>query len=346
MDTSNRCLADWAIRKIELDFKDDVCLLLEHKTLKLAQDQSETSFSFYIPATNRANGLGRTFIIGGIGYDLFPMSWERVERMSDVKEYNTTCLADSVILYARSEADRSRFLSLQARLRANLQNPKVMLDRAEAWVSTATEVFHEMLFAEKPHQVRVLAGIICDLTSLSVAFVNQRYFKHGQTNQIAELSAMPDVPDGFTGLYKRIVLAPAANEQKMLCGELISLAKAFVAAHAGAAPAKTTAPDFTELASWYQEMIYTWRRVYHWCDMAESINAYIWCCYLQREVDRVSEEFGIADTDMLSAYDPINLISFRARAATVEDRIVAAITAHGATIDAYPSIEEFLRKNI
>ncbi|WMT39405.1 hypothetical protein RE628_18425 [Paenibacillus sp. D2_2] len=131
MNKNDTRLAEWAVKKVESEYHDDVCLLLEHKTLKLEQDMEATTFSFYIPATNRANGLARTFIIDGIGYDLYPMSWERIERMADIKEYNTTCLADAIILWARSEEDRQRFVSLQARLRANLQNPQYMYERAK-----------------------------------------------------------------------------------------------------------------------------------------------------------------------------------------------------------------------
>ncbi|MCL2486732.1 MAG: hypothetical protein FWE86_03945, partial [Oscillospiraceae bacterium] len=102
MNKNGTHLTDWVVKKIETEYSNDVCLLIEHTALKLEKDMDAAAFSFYIPATNRANGLARTFIIDGIGYDLFPMSWERIERMADVKEYNTTCLADAVILWAKS----------------------------------------------------------------------------------------------------------------------------------------------------------------------------------------------------------------------------------------------------
>jgi len=163
-------LVDWAIKKIESEYRDDVCLLLEHKSLRLGADMETKSFSFYIPATNRANGLARTFIIDSIGYDLFPMSWDRIERMADVKEYNTTCLADGEILWARSEVDRERFLSLQARLRANLQNPQYMLDRAKKWFDTVMEIFQETLFEEKLYKVRGGNPISVKTLDLSQSF--------------------------------------------------------------------------------------------------------------------------------------------------------------------------------
>jgi len=339
-------LADWAIRKIESEYRDDVCLLLEHRTLRLEKDQDKkNSFSFYIPATSRANGLARTFIIDGIGYDLFPVPWERIERMAEVKEYNTTLLADAEILYARTEDDLQRFASLQARLAANLQNPHFMYNRASEWLNTVMEMYQETLFEEALPKVRENAGHICNLLAIAVACVNRSYFKHGQTDQIKELSSMKEVPAGFTDLYERIIRAKTAEEQKRLCHEIIVSTKRFLEQHDKNAARRVSAPDFSELATWYQELSYTWRRVYYWCDRNDPVNAYLWCCLLQNEADKVGDEYGLADLDIFTAFDADNLSAFRKRAESVERTIVAAIEASGVTIESYPSVEGFLKKN-
>lgn len=41
-----------------------------------------------------------TFIIDNMGYDIFPVSWKRVEGLVALNEGITSCLADSDILYA------------------------------------------------------------------------------------------------------------------------------------------------------------------------------------------------------------------------------------------------------
>ena len=337
-------LNEWAIQKIESEYSDDICLLLEHKSLKLEKDMNKAAFSFYIPATNRANGLARTFIIDGIGYDLFPMSWERIERMADVKDYNTTCLADSKILWAKSDKDRQRFISLQARLEANLKNPQYMLERAEKWFETVKEIYQDTLFEVKLYKVRENAGYICDLLALSVAFVNQRYFTHGQTNQLMEVSEMENVPDNFIDRYRSIITEQSPDLQKQLCYELIKVTKAFIDEQKKSVSA-VDASDFTELASWYQELCYTWRRVYHWCDANEPINAYIWCCMLQNEVAEWGTKFGILDIDLLGSYKSDNLMEFRKQAEVVEHNFRRAIEKSGVELDEYKTVEDFLKIN-
>lgn len=345
MNKNDTRLADWAVKLVETEYSSDVCLLLEHNSLKLDRDMSAKTFSFYIPATNRAYGLARTFIIDGIGYDLFPRSWEQVENIADVKDYNTTCLADAEILWARSDEDRQRFISLQARLQANLQNPQYMWERAVKWFDFAKDIFAmETVFEERLYKVRENAGHICDLLSNAVAIVNLRYFKHGQTNQLQELERMEKVPAGFILLYKDIIAQPSPETQKRLCAQMIFCVKDFLdGQNKNTAP--QSPPDFTELAAWYQELCYTWRRVYHWCGQNDPINAYVWCSMLQNEVDEWGAKFGITETDILSSFNVGDLTPFRKRAEEVEQNFRKAIEDSGVRIDEYKNIDDFLNAN-
>ncbi len=341
--TRTTALADWAVRKIEADYKDDVCLLIGRWTRHFDQEQEALGFHYYIPATSRSNGLAQTFIIDGIGYDLFPMTWERVERIADIRGDNPACLDHAEILYARNDDDRQRFASLQARLRANLQNPHFMYNRALEALNTAMQMHRDMLFAEKLGTVRESAGYLCMHAANAVAYVHRQYLD--LPDQLNALQSMPHVPAGFTDLYARIIRARTADEQQRLCHDLITMTGRFLVEHDQNAVRRTSAPDFAELAMWYQELSYTWRRVYDRCDRHDPINAYLWCCLLQHELDTVDADFGIADLDILGAFDADDLPAFRRRAEWVEQRIVAAITAHGVTIEAYPSVEAFLRQN-
>ena len=343
MKPDSTSLTNWAISKIENEYREDVCLLLAHNALKLERDKNTASFSYYIPDTNRANGLAQTFIIDGIGYDLFPRSWERIELTADIKEYNTTILANAEILWARSEEDRQRFISLQARLQANLQNPQYMLERAKSWLSTAKEIYQDTLFENKVYKVRENAGHICDLLAIAVAFTNQRFFPHGQTNQLKELATMKKHPESFIPLYQSIVAEASPDRQKRLCHEIIQSTKAFLDAQV--ATAKPCPPDFAELAEWYHELSYTWRRVYHWCDSNDPVNAYIWCCMLQSEVEEWGTRFGIANIDILGSYDANDLQALRKQAEYVEQQFIKALEESGTKLDSYATVEDFLKTN-
>lgn len=66
--------------------------------------------------------LSRTFWIEDVGYDLFPMDWERLERIADFSDNLTPLVAEARVLYCRGAADAARFADLQAALRRNLSD--------------------------------------------------------------------------------------------------------------------------------------------------------------------------------------------------------------------------------
>jgi len=345
MEKKDNRLNDWVIKKIEDEFSNDVCLLLAHNRLKLGKDMDKASFSYYIPATNRANGLARTFIVDGVGYDLFPIPWKRVEDMADIKKcYSTTVLDNAEILWARSEEDKQRFISLQDRLRANFKNPYYMREKAKEWFCWAKDVFQDAFFEDELYKVRKYAGQICDLLSIVVAYANMRYLKHGETKQIQEISEMNKIPKNFVELYQNIITEQLPNVQKRLCYDLITSTKAFLEEREETDSSKGMV-DFEELAFWYQELSYWWRRVYYWCDENNFINAYLRGCMLQEEVDENGKKFGITDIDIMSSFDANDLTLLRKRAEAVEQNFRRAIEENGVKIDEYKTIEDFLETN-
>jgi hypothetical protein len=345
MNTEGSRLNEWVIRRIKTQYPDDVGLLLGHTTLKLAQDRHDASFSFFVPVTSRGKQLAVTFMIRGIGYDLFPISWERLERTAALEEYNTTCLADAEILYYRQEADKQRFLALQAKLRDNLRNPPFLLEKALAKLNIAQEIYQSMLFEDALYKIRKAAGFILDYLSIAVACVNQTYFQYGQEEQIPDLQKMKNLPRDFIGLYQDVVAARSAADLKKLCYEIITETRRFLIARKGQAAQTAHKRDFSALANWYQELCYTWRRVYHWCDQKDAVRSFIWGCFLQSELDVVAAEFGLGEMDLLGAFADDNLGAFQQRAEKLEQQIVSALIEHGVSLNAYDSVDTFLAQN-
>jgi hypothetical protein len=345
MTINSENLSQWAINRIKREFKDDVCLLLGHNTLKLDEDMDDAAPGFFIPVSENAIGLAKTFIVDGIGYDLFPVLWERLERTADLDEYNTTCLADATVLYYRNEEDKARFIELQARLLNNLHNPDYMVKKALEKLGVAMEIFQTMMFEDTLYKVRKASGYIVDYLSIAVANANQQYFKNGQTNQVLDLLAMKGIPRDFIRLYEDIVKADSSEELKKLCHEMISNTRQFLITKKRKGENGRRNQNFKDLANWYHELSYTWRRVYHWCDKTDPIRGFMWGCMLQSELDIVREEFGLGEMDLLGTFNANDMIAYRRQAETLEKQIVSAIKDHGATLDVYDSIDEFIKNN-
>ena len=351
MKDTNQRLTKWAISKIEREYKDDVCLLVGYDLDGLEQNVAggpfmyfKGGFDYYIPATDRAYSLAQTFILDGIGYDLYPRSWERIEGMADLEDYNTCCLADATVLYARTDEDRARFEGYRQKLFDHLKDRTFMYKKALEKLDVAMGIYQTMMFSEKPGEVRMAAGFIADFLSVGVAFMNGTYFKHSQVNQLVELASVKEIPDGFFHNYEAILRATAMDELKNLSHLMIFSTRKFFEMHK---PPKTTAsdPDFKNLAGWYQELSYTWRRIYHSCYLGNIFRAFIWGCALQHELEVICEEFGLEDIDLMGSYDAADLKALENRAKELERYIVGTITDNGESVDAYDTVEEFLEKN-
>ena len=345
MKTTNEKLLGWVIGKIEKEYKEDVCLLIGNHSLKLEQDTDGASFSYFIPANEKAYGLAKTFIVDGIGYDLYPRSWERIENMANLDDYNPTCLGYAQILYYRNEEDKNHFLAMQAKLQENLKTMEFMFKKALEKLNVAMEIYQTMMFEDSIGKVRMAAGFIADYLSVAVAFVNQTYFKYSQINQMTELSAMKDIPENFIHYYKAIIHADSIDEFKKLCHVMILSTRKFMSKRKPKNKNDVYNVDFHNLADWYQELCYTWRRVYYWCGQRDAEKVFVWGCSLQRELDIVKEEFGLNEMDLLSMYSAEGLLDFCKRAEELEKYIIEEINKHGVALVKYNSVEDFLAKN-
>lgn len=345
MKTINEKLLNWVISKIEKDYKDDVCLLIGNSLLKLYEDMDDAAFDFFIPADEKGYNLSKTFIIDGKGYDLYPRSWECIERMANLEDYNPTLLGNARILYYRNEEDKNRFLVMQKKLNENLQNTKFMYQKALEKINVAMEIYKTMMFEESTAKVRMAAGYIADYLSVAVAFINKTYFKYSQSNQIYELSAMKELPHNFIESYKAIIHAESIDELKKLSHIMVASTRKFVNSRKYESEESVCKTDFHNLADWYQELCYTWRRIYYWCDKGNAEKVFVWGCYLQHELEIVKEEFGLKEMDLFSQYNAENLYSLRKRAEELENCIVSEIKKNGVKLDEYSSIDDFIAKN-
>jgi len=345
MKTTNEKLLDWAIDKIKKEYKDDVALLIGNDSLKMEQDTEGLRFDYFVPLNEKGNNLAKTFIIDGIGYDLYPRSWKRIENMANLDDYNPTCLGYSQILYYRSEEDKKQFLDMKNKLKENLENRDYMFKKALEKLNVAMEIYQTMMFEDSIGKVRMAAGFIADFLSVAVAFVNQTYFKYSQVEQMKELSEMKEIPENFIQYYKAIINAISVDELKHLCHVMILSTRKFMIKNNPKKDDNIYNTNFRNLADWFQELCYTWRRVYYYCDQRDTEKVFVWGCYLQEELNTVKEEFGLKEMDLLSQFDTKDLSIFRKCAEELEKYIIDEINKHGVELDIYNTVEDFLAKN-
>lgn len=340
--TDNR-LVEWAINETRTHYSDDVSILLEHNTYCLEEDRGVRFVNTIISDSKKHIGLARTFIINGVGYDLNQVSWDSFERDAEVKGYYLTVLAEANILYSKNEAEKQRFLYLRAKLNANLANPQYMFERGLEWLNNATDVYKTQLFEETLSKARKGAGFIVDYLSMAVACYNQTYFK--SFTRIDDLRLMKHLPERFIELYNLVVSAKSVSEMQTLCYDIIHSTRDFFKTNDTRKRETEGTSNYQYLAEWYQECSYYFKRIYHFCAQNDSALAFSGACGIQTDLDDLANDFGISSLDILTGFNADSLPAFATVVKKAEDCIVSAIETHNVKIEAYTSVDEFIKSN-
>ena len=330
----------WVLEKAKTDYKDDIALVAAHSTLRI--DDKETCIAYFVPKTDKGRSFAQTFILEGMGFDIWAIEWERLEKFADLEEYNITILADAELLYAADDAAAKRFSELKERQRKNLKDPFIMRKKSLEAYARAKSIYSEMLFSED-YDKKMSAGYIADYLAQAIVFTNSEYFRKSGFKQLDELSVMKKAPEGFAELYRKVLLEKSIEKQEKLCREMISMVKIFLEGEAGK-ESDDEPKDFQLLSDWYGELSYEWLRLRTYRDRGEFITLYMRGCYLQDELNYVCDEFGLKKFELMNYFDTDNIDIFIKRADEIEGKIRQIITDHGAKINEYSSQEEFLNE--
>lgn len=335
---NNEFITKWVIDTVKEEYADDIALVVSHNTLRI--DDTQKGMSYFIPITDRGRSFSQTFILEGEGFDIWGIEWDRMERFAELREYNITCLADAEVMYARTPEDRARFEALKARQAENLKNPVLMRAHGLEAFAKARQIYLDMLFAHGS-TVRTDAGYVMDYLARAIAFSYGSYFKRTQTDQIAELRKMGELPEGFARLYEEIIRQRDEELQKRQCHELICIVEKFMERPETGKPKEH---NFQDLADWYAELSYTWLRIRIYCQAGDVTKVYMWGIMLQTELNCVCEDFGLAPMELMCEFDADNLKHFADHANALEQVMRRSIEAGGGKIREYHSREEFLHE--
>ena len=353
MEATNK-LTDWVIRKIEKEYKDDVALLIGIQGHNIDDDQHGVCFDYYVPATERGNELAETFIIDGVGHDLYPRSWERLEESVVMNEF-PLALDRAVILYARSKEDEERFLNLKERLHTNLKSPEFVYGKALEYMDKALEIYRTLIFEEKSYRVRSEAGAIHLYLSKAVAVLNHTYTEDGIMSERQAYNEDPDsriyhcpemkqVPEGFFENAERLMKENDPDKVKEIIFLLLKATRKFILEREPECrPQECKEIDYRGLADWYQELSLTWRRIGYFCENNMPEEAYCDTCYLQEELLYIGQEFGVEEMDLFTSFDPDDLGRLKERADVLEKKVLEILEDHNTPVQSYESLDAFLK---
>lgn len=349
MKNIDKELVDWAISKIENEYKEDVALLIgQTGGGKIPTDEQNMVFDFFVPATERGYQLAQTFIIEDMGYDLYPMAWERLQGIADLEEPRMIfAFAKGEVIYAKTEAERQRYDALKAQMFDNLKDRKRTFEKGLEFLDTAQEIYKNMLFENSVYKVRKAAGGVCCYLMNAIAMANGTFLESGYMNLTSDLAGMAQKPDDFERIFQRILISKCVEDIRELSYQLILVTRAFFMEQKAQLEIKSIERDvdYEDLAFWYQEMRYTFRRISYYTSVNSTEDSYLLGCYLQIEFDAVKEDFEMEEMDLMGAFDAEDLSIFAKRAEEIETYILKVLEEHHVILNKFASFEDFVRGN-
>ncbi len=347
-------LTDWVIRKIEKEYKDDIALLIAIHGHNTDDDQHGVCFDYFVPATDRGNELTETFIIDGVGHDLYPRSWERLEESVLLNDMPIV-LDGAEILYARTREDEEKFQNLKKRMQDNLNNPEFVYGKALEYMDEALEIYRSLIFEERSYRVLAEAGYIHLFLSKAVAAMNNTYAEepimsesqaknNDPESRIYHCPEMKQVPEGFYENAEKLMKEKDPDKVKGVILDLLKTTRKFILDRNPDTQVKELSnADYYGLASWYQELCLTWRRIRYFADNNMAEEAYCDAGYLQQELFYIAQEFGIEEMNLLDSYDPDDLSRLKECADELERKVLSILGNHQVPVNSYESVDAFLK---
>ncbi|MFC1625618.1 nucleotidyltransferase domain-containing protein [Patescibacteria group bacterium] len=119
----NSKILETIIKKIESDFANDVSVLVCYGSYVKGNIHKYSDIDFFfIPRTEKGYRLSYQFIIKGVGYDLWPVSWDRAERISKLEGPLQSIFLDGKVVYFSTDKELQRYKNLLATLKTNIRN--------------------------------------------------------------------------------------------------------------------------------------------------------------------------------------------------------------------------------
>jgi hypothetical protein len=262
---------------------------------------------FFIPRTPRGLEASLQFVLDDVGFDFWPVSWARAERMAGFDDALSTLIMDSRVLYVCTPEDGQRFEALRARA-ASMEDPvqrAAMLQKASRRLLNCSgdcAAFSLPAVRASLTATRLVAGKVITGVLESLALLNQTHYTRGPGQNMDEVRHLAVKPESLERLLHEIVTGSDASVIADLCGQLIMATRALVVAmEAVSAPAVSWT---SSLGGFVEELTGMINKLVHACETADLDTAFFAASSLQYETAAaLAAAEGGACTGVLATWD-------------------------------------------
>jgi predicted nucleotidyltransferase len=280
------------VNKIENSYHADVSILTCYGSYITGEynELSDIDF-FFIPKTNKGFELSCQFIIRDIGYDLFPISWQRAEGIANLDEQLTSIIMDGKVLYYYSDQDLKRYENLKRVIIENLLNREFTAERIGKLLSEIKGIYFDI--DQKEDGVRLTDVYrILEKYLFAIALINGAYLSKGIKDIENEIRGFRIVPEDFLKNYYEIVNFESKKKVITVLANMITrlsgLAKAYVSGTKEEA-------NPNELIGFYEEFKSIYNKFIQACRSEDYALALYCSVLISRETDTFLKKYAKSD---------------------------------------------------
>ncbi len=347
-------VADVLVEDVKRRFADSIAIVAYYGSYAngTATPRSDLDF-FFIPDDLAAFDASLQFIVDGIGFDFWPISWARAERIASFDEPIVSVIADCRVLYSRSPADLARFEGLREKIRSasRPESRDKMLNKAQNLLRDCYLHLHGLGKASAQGDLPKARRSAARLASSAVwclALANQTYLKKGMGQNAPEVAALRLKPRDLAQLLQAISSSESCAGIVEACESLIERISDLLEREESAA--SPTAAFADALEGFHEEALGTYNKIWTACERGDRETAFYASLRLQEELESVLEDCEgrgayekLGLPSLAEAYDPNDLSSTSRAVSRLEERFRGVLKARGVRLKEFGSVDA-LRK--
>lgn len=340
--SSKKQIVDALLEKIENKYKNDISLVACYGSYITGTANPRSDLDFYfIPKTEKGYEMSYQFIIDDIGYDFWPISWKRAERLANFEEPFVSIIADAKVVYYGDDDDKKRYNLLKKRIEeiTNPENKELLLGKVENILVETKALYYDVLRNDHYAMVRTASTKILSNLLTAVAYINSTYLKKGPANAENEIKSFSILPDRFIELFNFAIRSHNPQDILDTVKKLIENVSLLITL---TRTKSEVIISIDTIKGFYEELKSTYNKLIYACDTKDYTKAFFAAEAIDRETKEVLGE-RYQEFRFPNLVIPIdnNYGLLKERAIQHEKNLVSILNKFDVDINIYTSIDEF-----